>query len=125
MSAPYFLSPGSPMRLLTSLTTGNGSVWYPAGTIARATVVLQGEGIISSGAVSIEEAYYDTIGGAPGIEYSGTWSVIQSVTASTLTATGSSAQSVVHVQGSVWALRVRLSTVIGGGGAMSAWVYGN
>ena len=119
---PYTLIPGKPKRLLTAATTGNGAIFVPDGAIARATIVLQSTGTTSGGAVSIEECYFDNIGTVDGIEYAGTWSVIQSVSASTFTG---GAQVVVHVLGSVWALRCRISSTITGGGTVDAWVYGN
>ena len=35
------------------------------------------------------------------------------------------AQIIVHVQGSVWALRTRVSSDITGGGSVTTWAYGN
>ncbi len=120
MSVPYTLI--GPKRLLTAATTGNGSIFDPAGKIARCTVVLQSTGTTSGGTVSIEECFYPDIGTMPGVEYAGTWSVIQAVSASTFTG---GAQVVVHVQGSVNKLRARISSTITGGGTVDAWVYGN
>ena len=120
MSVPYTLI--GPKKLLNAATTGNGSVFTPNGAIARATIILQSTGTTSGGAISIEEAFYENIGTSPGVEYAGTWSVIQSVSASTFTG---GAQVVVHVLGSVPALRCRISSTITGGGSVTAWVYGN
>ncbi len=119
---PYTLCPSTPKKLLTAATTGNGAVFTPFGAIARCTVVLQSTGTTSGGAVSIEEAFFPNIGTMQGVEYSGTWSVIQAVSASTFTG---GAQIIVHVQGSVWALRTRVSSTITGGGTVDTWAYGN
>lgn len=115
---PYCLTPSLPMQLHSAATSGNGGVMYFAGQVARATVILQSSGTTSGGAISIEEAYYDPANGV----YGGTWSVIQSVNASTFTG---GAQVVVHITGSVWAIRARISSNITGGGSISAWAYGN
>lgn len=115
---PYTLCPASPQQLLSAATTGNGGILLLRGQVARVTVVLESSGTTSGGAVSIEEAYYDPTGPV----YAGTWSVIQSVSASTFTG---GAQVVVHVTGSVWAIRTRISSTITGGGTVSAYAYGN
>lgn len=121
---PYTLTPATPMQLQNAATvaaTGNGGQLILSGQTARVTVVLQSNGTTSGGTVSIEEAYFDPAVLA-GKNYTGTWSVIQSVAASTFTGT---AQLVVHIPGSVWAIRVRISADITGGGSISAWAYGN
>lgn len=125
---PYTLIQTAPIKLLDAVSTGAGGVFLPQGAIARATIVLQSSGATTTGAISIEEAFWDNlpsnggVGSTPGPQYAGTWSVIQSVNASTFS---SGSQVVIHVQGSVWALRTRISTAIGGGGTVTAWAYGN
>lgn len=119
---PYTLCPQAPLKLLDAATSGNGSVFRPAGAVARVTIVLQSTGTTSGGTISIEECFYPDIGTSPGVEYAGTWSVIQAVSASTFSG---GAQIVVHVQGSVWALRTRVSSNITGGGSVTTWAYGN
>lgn len=118
---PYTLCPASPMQLHNAATDGNGGILLLRGQVARVTVALQSTGTTSGGAVSIEEAYFDPAVLA-GQNYTGTWSVIQSVSASTFTG---GAQVIVHVTGSVWAIRARISSAITGGGTVSAWAYGN
>jgi len=126
MSAPYTLAPGSPIKLLDALSTGTGGVLELQGKIARLTIVVQGSGTISTGALSIEESFYDNIPPpgfeAHGIPFTGTWSVITTVTGALLT-TG--AQQIIHVQGSVWAVRPRITTAVAGGGSLTVWAYGN
>ncbi len=114
---PYLLVPTTPKKLLDAATTGNGSVFLPRGQVARVTVILQSTGTTSGGAVSIEECFFEDIGTSPGVEYAGTWSLITpAVSASTFTG---GAQIVVHISGSVWALRVRISSTITGGGTVT------
>ncbi len=119
MSAPYSLIPGV-VKLQDAATTGNGGILYMRGGSARLTVVLQSTGTTSGGTVSIEEAYYNLDAGDP--VYAGTWSVIQSVNANSFTGT---VQLVEHYVGSYWAVRVRISSTITGGGTVSAWAWGN
>ncbi len=123
----YTLTPSTPMLLqgeanTTGATTGAGGVLYLAGNCERLTVVCQGNGTITTGTISIEEAYYSgpPLGGEA--FPSGTWSVIQTITGSQLT-TG--AQQVVHAQGSFWAVRARISAAIVGGGSVNVWGWGN
>ena len=126
MAGPYTLIPGTPIKLLDAATTGTGGVLELQGKIARLTIVAQGSGTISTGAVSLEEAFYDNLPPAGfeshGVPYTGTWSVISTVTGSALT-TG--AQQIFHIQGSVFAFRPRITTAIAGGGSMTIWAYGN
>jgi len=123
MSAPYCLTPGLPQQLHDAATTGNGGILLFHGTTARVTIALQSTGTTSGGTLSIEEAYWKDLDGAgPDPVYAGTWSVIQAVSASSFTG---GAQLVVHVLGSVWALRVRISSDITGGGTVSVWAWGN
>lgn len=122
MSGPYSLVHASPIKLHSATTTGNGGVLMLYGQCARATIVLQSNGTTSGGAVSIEESFNEGNASNPGLQYSGTWSVIQAVNAADFTGT---AQKVIHVTGSVWALRVRVSSDITGGGSITVWAYGN
>lgn len=117
---PPTLSPGTPQTLQSLATTGNGGILLVRGQCERVTVVLQSNGTTSGGAVTIEEAYYDPNGPV----YSGTWSAIGSaINASSFTG---GAQSIVHIIGySVWALRVRISDTITGGGSVTVVAWGN
>lgn len=105
-----------PITLLNAQTATAFSVpFFVRGQCANATVMLQSNGTTSGGAVTIEEAYYD-----PTLTYTGTWSALVAVSASTFTGT---AQSAVHVAGSVWAVRARISSTITGGGTVSAYAW--
>jgi hypothetical protein len=120
MSMNQGLTPTGPQVLFTAqtATTANG-IFYISGLCARATVAIIGAGTLSTGVVTIEEAYY-TPQGSP---YAGTWSPITTVTASTLTG---GAHTVIHIAASIWALRVRISTTVtGAGGSITAVAWGN
>ena len=83
---PYTLIPGSPIKLLDAATTGTGGILNLQGKIARLTIVAQGSGTISTWAISIEEAFYENIPPTgmedKGVPFTGTWSVITTVTGS-------------------------------------------
>lgn len=85
------------------------------GNHAAAAIVLISNGTTSGGNVSIEEAYFTPPNGKP---YTGTWSVIQSVAASSFTG---GAQRVVHISpNALFPIRVRIADAITGGGGVSA-----
>ena len=121
MSGPYTqCAPGVQVLLNAQSVDETQGVLYLRGECHNVTVVLQGTGTTSSGVIEIEEAYYNADEGEP--QYSGTWSTLQTVNASALTG---GVQLVVHFEGSFWAVRVRISTVIGGGGTITAVAWGN
>lgn len=75
-------------------------------------VYLKSTGVTSSGVVTIEEADDEN--------YAGTWSEITTVNASDVTG---GAEVAVHLEvGAYGWVRVRISTVIGGGGSISAYL---
>ncbi len=116
----YLLTPTGPFAFHTATTTGDGGILIARGECERLTIVLQSNGTTSGGTVTVEEAYFD-----PNVTgtYTGTWSVIGSaVSASTFTG---GAQSVVHIVGSFWAVRVRISSNITGGGSVTITGWGN
>jgi hypothetical protein len=116
---PYVLTAPGLVQLHTAATTGDGNILLMRGECRQLTVFFQSTGTTSGGALSIEEAYYDTNGPV----YGGTWSVIAAVNASTFTG---GAQIVYHIaSSSVWAVRVRISSTITGGGTVSVWAEGN
>lgn len=115
----YSLSPMQPQQILNAETATTASgILVLRGQCDRLTVALQSHGTTSGGAVTVEEAYYDPNGPV----YSGTWSVLQATNASTFSG---STQTVIHWEGSFWAVRVRISSTITGGGSVSAWAWGN
>jgi len=82
---------------------------------AAATIYVSGAGTITSGVVTIEEAYIPARTEAAG--YTGTWSSITTVTASDVSG---GAQQAVHLPlGAYNFVRTRISTAIGGGGSIS------
>jgi len=118
MAAPYVLIPSDAVQVLNAVTTGSGILMLK-GQCARLTVVLQSNGTTSGGAITIEEAYYDPQD-AP---YTGTWGAVgTAINASTFTG---NAQQPVHALGSFWAVRIRVSSNITGGGTVTAWAWGN
>ncbi len=119
MSGPYKKCEPGAMPLHDATTTGNGNILLCKGDSRCVTIMLQSNGTTSGGTLSIEEAFYRTADGV----YSGTWSVIQTISASTITG---STQQFVHILGaSVYALRVRISSDITGGGTVTVWAWGN
>lgn len=80
------------------------------------TVYFKSAGTTSSGVITIEEADWDPLIEAP---FGGTWTSITTVNASAFTA-GASAAYHIAAPGAYAFLRVRVSTVIGGGGTISA-----
>jgi hypothetical protein len=96
---------------ITGVTTGTSQPIDVRG-YPLVSVVLESVGTTSGGTVSIEQALWDpSKGNQP---YTGTWSVIQSVAASTFTGT---AQLFVNVSAIAngW-IRIRISSTITGGG---------
>jgi len=90
-------------------TTGNGTAFTANPVAQNHTVVVTGVGTISGGTVSIEEADTES--------YTGTWSVLATITASALTG---GAQQITHIAGLLQAVRARVSSNITGGGTISA-----
>lgn len=105
-------SDGSFTGVTADETTSQAIFPYQHQTVA---IVLISNGTTSGGNISIEEAFWTD----KQMPYSGTWSVIRSVAASTLTG---GAQLIVHVVGpnSLFPIRVRISDAITGGGGISA-----
>lgn len=129
----YNLTPGSPQKLQSAVTAAGtqGGVLYLAGLCERVTIVARGStvaGVIASGALVVEEAFYYKAGHAGGTQgeneppWPGPWSVIQTINAVDLTL---GATIVVHLTGSFWAVRVRVSVVVAGGGTVDVWAWGN
>ena len=78
-----------------------------------ACLVVIGNGTLSTGVLTIEEALWTD----KQMPYSGTWSAITTVTASTLTG---GAQQVIHLAPTALTyIRVRISTGVTGGGGLS------
>lgn len=128
----YHWTPGSPQQLQNAVTaaTTQGGILYLAGRNERVTVVCRGStvaGAIASGNLVIEEAFYFKPGTGGTEErneppWAGPWSLIQTINAVDLTL---GATQVVHITGSIWALRVRVSVVVAGGGSVDVWAWGN
>ena len=88
---------------------------------SKIAIFFIGVDTISSGVVTIEEATFNANPQSGPLGYTGTWSTIQ-----TYTATGVSGgkQEAVHLQVSCYAwIRTRISTAIGGGGNISSVLH--
>lgn len=109
-------APPGPFRsdLLSAVTTGTSAA-IDASDFESMTFYLVSTGTTSSGTVILEEADWDPHGGTP---YSGTWSAIATINASTFTG---GAQVGYHVQAptAYGFVRARIGTSIGGGGTVS------
>ena len=99
--------------LLDTVTTGAGQ--FDASSYTALTFYLSSVGTTSGGVVSIEEADWNPSGGTP---YTGTWSVITTVNASSFTG---GVQLAYHVSSpTAFAfVRARVSSTITGGGTIS------
>jgi hypothetical protein len=98
---------------VTGVTTGTSQPVQMAdhGIVA---VILRSIGTTSGGTVLIEEADW----GDRELPYSGTWSTVQTILASSFTG---NAQVVIHITDSSYRyLRVRISSAITGGGSITA-----
>jgi hypothetical protein len=105
--------------LLEAKSAAQASIPIDIRSYQENTVYITGTGTTSSGVVTIEESDWDPFDSAQ--VFSGTWSVITTVAASTLTAGGQTAVHLPAPSAYAWG-RVRISTVIGGGGTVTvAW----
>lgn len=86
----------------SALNSGSTIAVDLRGEVHHVTVYVTTSAGVSAGVVSIEEA--------PSTDYTGTWSVVGTVTTSTASST-----SAVHLTGTYKALRTRISTAITGG----------
>jgi hypothetical protein len=107
------LTPGTLLALQTNAISGAGIQIATIPRFMYHVFICTGTGTITGGTISIEEAADPS--------YTGTWSVIQTVTATTLTA---GAASAVHITGCYLALQARISVAIAGGGSISVSVAG-
>lgn len=99
---------GSVVPLLTAVITGTGIGVTVPNNSHHPRIHVRGSGVISSGAVVIEEALDP--------DYAGTWSLLNTIVASGFTG---GAEQVIHILGNIGAIRARVTTNIGGGGTMS------
>jgi len=114
-----FESPTGPVTLLDEqIAQGDSGILFIGGNSRQAAICLEGKGTITSGVVTIEEAYYPD-GSTP---YTGTWGPITTVNGTDLSG---NVQKFVRPMYSAWAVRVRISTAIGGGGTVTATGWAN
>ncbi len=111
------MQPGpGPVRsvLLDAVTTGAGQ--FDASSYSLLTFYLQSNGTTSGGVVTLEEADWSTNSGT-GTPYTGTWSSITTVNASSFTG---SVQLAYHLSPAAFAhVRARISSTITGGGTVT------
>jgi hypothetical protein len=105
--------------VMTGVTSGTSIPQYVTGH-SLVTIFLASQGTTSGGTVIIEEADYSPRYGNP---YTGTWSQIQSIAASTFT--GGAQIAVAMGPRAFGAIQVRISSAITGGGTISAVIRWN
>lgn len=99
---------GSVVPLISALTTGTGLGVAVPNSSHYPRIHARGSGTISGGTVIIEEALDP--------DYTGTWSLLATLTAVSFTG---GAEQVIHILGNIGAIRARISSDITGGGNMS------
>lgn len=98
----------------TGVTSGTSESFTPQNH-DRAAWAIVGNGTITGGALVIEEAFN------PKQVYAGTWSVIATVSGADMTALSGNVQKVIHINPTaLYQQRVRITSAITGGGAISA-----
>ena len=100
-------------KVVTGVTTGQSKIYSKAGA-GIISVALRSTDTTSGGTIVIEECLV-----MPGeVEYAGTWSAMQTVSASSFTG---GAQKVYHFSESAYGqIRIRISSDITGGGKVAA-----
>jgi len=116
------VGPSIRVPLLTTQSAAQTGLPVDVRGYNQITIFLSSVGTTSSGVVTIEEADYDPL--LTGI-YSGTWSTIGATVAASTFSAG--AMVAVHLPApACYAyVRVRISTLIGGGGTISAVLRAN
>lgn len=104
---------GLRVTLQSAATSGNGTA-VDISKAYSATIYCDGTGTVSTGVITIEESR-DTA-------YTGTWSSLTTITASTLTG---GADAAVHLNGVYIAVRARISTTVTGGGSVTCELLAN
>lgn len=99
---------GSVVPLITALTTGTGLGVAIPNNSKEVRIHARGNGTITGGTVVIEEALDP--------EFTGTWSVLTTLTA--LSFTGGIEQ-VIHIASNIGSIRARITANITGGGTFS------
>lgn len=105
---------GVRVPLLSAATTGTGTGVAVPITSNYPRVELEGSGTISGGTVLIESAPYP--------DFAGAWGLVDTITATDLTA---GACLTVHIFATFGALRCRISSNITGGGNVTANLVSN
>ena len=105
---------GVPYTLLAATTTGTGTAVAIPITSDHQRISIITADTTSGGTLLLEEAHT--------VDYSGTWSVLATITASALT--GGDVQ-VYHIFGTLGFVRARVSSDITGGGTIAAEIVTN
>lgn len=111
---PVAASKGTTVNLLVAVTTGTSIPASVPNTSNSPRVHVRGAGTITGGTLIIEEALDPN--------YTGLWSQLQSIVLTTLTA---NAELVIHITGTIGAIRARLSANVTGGGTVSVDLVSN
>ena len=111
---PFNAAPKRVQLLTAAITDETTSPWVDCSAYAHVVVYVSGAGTTSSGVLTIEEADW----GPDQVIYGGTPSAITTVNASDVTG---DVMKAIHLPDGAYAfVRTRVSTVIGGGGSVSA-----
>ena len=102
---------GDRVMLAAQAVDETTSAGFPVNENVAIVLFVETNGTVSSGQVILEEANSS--------DYSGTWSIV-----ATVNPTVSNAVTAVHQRGAWRSLRVRINTVIGGGGTITATLVG-
>ena len=103
-----------PLLLLDAVTTGTSKPVSAVNSARDVTVTYTGNGVTSGGTILLEESDQDT--------YTGTWSLIETVSAATVTGNVKSSH---HIRiGAGLSMRSRISSTITGGGTVTVSVTG-
>ena len=100
---------GVSVASLTTATTGSGTTIAIPSNMDNCQIEVLGAGTVSGGTLLLEENANDPA-------YTGTWSTLATITASTLTG---GASQVFHILGTMRFFRGRVSASITGGGTVS------
>ena len=115
---PKTIMPTGPAVVLDAQSADEAEgIFFIKGTNYYLSVALLGDGVTSSGVITIEEAYYEE-GGTPPTA----WSLLGTVNASDVS---QGVQKISRFVGSHWVVRVRITTEVGGGGTVTAVVWAN
>ena len=109
------------VSLLTAVTSTQASADVDMRDYRNLTIWQTGTGTITSGVLTVEEAHYDPRTSVP---YTGTWAAITTLDSTSVTG-GQTQPYHAPSDRSYSFVRVRLTTAVGGGGALSVALTAN